>query len=95
MQYIFSFYGFLVRNWPSLVFKERVAEGGHSVPAEDVRRRFVRSINNFFSLYEPLLDSWMLFDNSKANPVLIAKRRGDHKEVIDHNLFLVLSKNVR
>ena len=75
--------------------KGRVAEGGHLVPAEDVRRRFVRSIHNFFNLYEPLLDSWMLFDNSKVNPVLIAKRRGDHKEVIDYNLFSVLSRNVR
>ena len=44
--------------------KERVAEGGHYVPAEDVRRRFVRGISNFSALYEPLFDSWMLFDNS-------------------------------
>lgn len=75
--------------------KGRVAEGGHQVPAEDVRRRFARSINNFFNLYEPLLDSWMLFDNSKTKPLLIAKRRDDQREVINHNLFLVLSRSVR
>src|SRR3990167_4404493 len=55
--------------------KDRVAEGGHHVPAEDVRRRFVRGIRNFFKLYESMLDSWILFDNSKAKPHLIAKRR--------------------
>ncbi len=75
--------------------KDRVAEGGHHVPAEDVRRRFVRGVNNFFTLYEPLLDSWMLFDNSKAKPVLIAKRRNSHKEVINDVLFAVAQRSVR
>ena len=75
--------------------KDRVAEGGHHVPAEDVRRRFARGINNFFNLYESLLDSWMLFDNSKAKPVLIAKRRNGHKEVINDVLFAVVQRSVR
>lgn len=75
--------------------KERVQEGGHNVPAEDVRRRFVRGINNFFTLYEPLLDSWMLFDNSKAIPVLIAKRRNGQREVFDEELFQAILKNAR
>lgn len=67
--------------------KDRVAEGGHNVPAEDVRRRFARGIYNFFKLYEPLLDSWILFDNSKAKPVLIAKRYNDHREIFNTELF--------
>ena len=75
--------------------KDRVIEGGHHVPAEDVRRRFTRGINNFFNLYEPLLDSWMLFDNSKAKPVLIAKRRNGHKEVINDVLFAAVQRSVR
>ena len=44
--------------------KERVLEGGHNIPDIDVRRRFTRSISNFFRLYEPLLSTWMMFDNS-------------------------------
>jgi len=72
--------------------KERVREGGHNVSAEDVRRRFSPGINNFFSLYEPLVDSWMLFDNSKAKPVLIAKRRNGHRETINKELFQVIQK---
>ena len=75
--------------------KDRVAEGGHHVPAEDVRRRFVRGINNFFHLYESLLDSWMLFDNSKAKPVLIAKRRNGRREVANEELFATIQRTAR
>ena len=67
--------------------KDRVRDGGHNVPAEDVRRRFFRGISNFFNLYDPLFDSWMLFDNSKTKPMLIAKRRNGHIEVINDELF--------
>jgi predicted ABC-type ATPase len=75
--------------------KDRVAEGGHYVPAEDVRRRFHRGINNFFTLYEPLLDSWMIFDNSMAKPVLVAKRKNGREEVVDHVSFNVIKKFLR
>lgn len=75
--------------------KDRVAEGGHYVPVEDVRRRFVRGIGNFFALYEPLLDSWMLFDNSKAKPALISKRRNGHREVVNEELFALVQKSAR
>ncbi len=66
--------------------KDRVAEGGHHVPAEDVRRRFVRGLRNFFK-QESIFDSWMIFDNSKAVPVLIAKRFNGNQEVLDHQEF--------
>ena len=75
--------------------KERVQEGGHHVPAEDVRRRFARGINNFFTLYESLFDSWMLFDNSKAKPILIAKRKNGHREIINEELFAIVQRSAR
>lgn len=75
--------------------KDRVQEGGHYVPVEDVRRRFVRGLCNFFSFYEPLLDSWMLFDNSKAKPVLIAKRRNGNREVVNEELFQAIQRTAR
>jgi len=75
--------------------KERVQEGGHHVPAEDVRRRFARGINNFFTLYESLFDSWMLFDNSKAKPILIAKRKNGHREIINEELFTIVQRSAR
>ena len=29
-----------------------------------VRRRYERSLKNFFSLYQPLADDWRVYDNS-------------------------------
>ncbi len=66
--------------------KDRVAEGGHHVPAVDVRRRFVRGVSNFIK-YGSIFDSWMLFDNSATTPVLIAKRRNGNVEVMDHQEY--------
>ena len=67
--------------------KDRVAEGGHDVPAQDVRRRFGRSIYNFFKLYKPLLHSWMLFDNSESKPKLIAEEKDGKLNIVDKDLF--------
>jgi len=51
----------------------RVLMGGHHVPDETVRRRYVAGIQNFFSLYRPIADSWRWYDNSnRENPRLIA-----------------------
>jgi predicted ABC-type ATPase len=75
--------------------KDRVAEGGHHVPPEDVRRRFVRGLRNFFKMYESILDSWVLIDNSKSKPVLIAKRRNGDREVMDQKLFDSIQKVAR
>ncbi len=75
--------------------KDRVIEGGHNVPAQDVRRRFSRSIANFLTLYEPLLNSWMFFNNAGSVPVLIAKRKNGQAEVIDGELFQRIQRNVR
>ncbi|MCM8779570.1 MAG: zeta toxin family protein [Candidatus Omnitrophica bacterium] len=72
--------------------KDRVREGGHNMPAVDVRRRFTRGINNLFKIYEPLFDSWMLFDNSKVKPVLIAKRKNGHREVLEEESFNIIQK---
>jgi predicted ABC-type ATPase len=44
--------------------KLRVSLGGHDVPAGVVRRRYGRSLSNFFALYMPLADEWSVFDNS-------------------------------
>jgi predicted ABC-type ATPase len=52
--------------------KGRVKQGGHDVPADVVRRRFDRSVSNFFRHYTALADSWILFDNSRQLPEIIA-----------------------
>ena len=49
----------------------RVKQGGHGVPRRDVLRRYVRSWVNFVSVYGPLAESWSVYDNSGAHPILL------------------------
>jgi predicted ABC-type ATPase len=54
---------------------ERVRRGGHSVPDDIVRRRYDRSLSNFFNLYSLIADSWLMVNNSvRPRPRLVAKR---------------------
>lgn len=43
---------------------ERVRRGGHNVPEDVVRRRYTRSLSNFFNIYRPIADSWLMLDNT-------------------------------
>jgi predicted ABC-type ATPase len=44
--------------------RERVRRGGHDVPEQTIRRRYRRSLENFFRLYRPLLDGWVFYENA-------------------------------
>ena len=55
----------------------RVRHGGHSVPQENIRRRYERGLMNFFQLYAPIADSWEMHDNGSPPPRPIALRDGD------------------
>lgn len=50
----------------------RVAEGGHHIPTEVIVRRFEHGLHNFFHRYVPVVDQWMLVDNSSDPFRLIA-----------------------
>lgn len=52
----------------------RVAAGGHHIPDDVVRRRYVRGMRNFVSLYLPLADAWACYDNSENEKSPIASR---------------------
>lgn len=82
---------FLGLKDPSLA-KERVAlrvmRGGHAVPDPVVSRRFYRGLANFFELYQPLADSWLLVDNSWKMPLPVAYgERREISTVYDHDTF--------
>jgi predicted ABC-type ATPase len=49
----------------------RVAQGGHDVPESIVRRRFDAGAENFHRVYQPLVNHWLLYDNSGDTPDLI------------------------
>ena len=49
----------------------RVAQGGHNMPEEVIRRRFILGLSNMEKIYKPLLDAWIHYDNSGSVPRLI------------------------
>jgi len=62
--------------------KNRVTEGGHDVPKETIIRRYYAGMKNFITLYKDIVDFWMLIDNSKTEPELIAEGRITEKGAI-------------
>lgn len=53
--------------------QRRVETGGHNIPIEVIRRRYNRGQRNLTQLYLPLCDKWIIYDNSRDNPELIAE----------------------
>jgi predicted ABC-type ATPase len=53
--------------------RQRVIEGGYGVPAEDIKRRFERSIQHLLDDYTPLATKWFLWDNSTPPAKLLAE----------------------
>ena len=66
---------------------ERVKKGGHFVPDGDVRRRFGRGKQNFWSVYKNLADEWFLFYNMQNDFQLIATGEKNKIVVTDETLF--------
>jgi predicted ABC-type ATPase len=66
---------------------DRVREGGHNVPRQDVLRRYDRSLQNLFDLYLPLADEWQLFDNSGPDCRPVAVSRDGEIKVRDLPLY--------
>jgi len=68
----------------------RVRNGGHHIPEDVVRRRFIRSLPNFLRIYKPLANSWVIFDNSGDIPRMIAIEESGKIEILDRDLFNIL-----
>ena len=53
--------------------RQRVIEGGHDIPVDDIRRRFARSSQHLLDEYAPLANKWFLWDNSTPPAKLLAE----------------------
>lgn len=51
--------------------RQRVKQGGHNVPEDVIRRRFVSGLVNFRQKYRAVVDAWALYDNAGAEPALL------------------------
>jgi len=50
---------------------ERVRQGGHDIPEQVIRRRFITGLRNFDLHYRQMVDMWALYDNAGEEPLLV------------------------
>jgi len=63
--------------------KTRVEEGGHNIALEVIQRRFRSGLKNLVDIYIPIVDRWILVDNSGEEFHIIAQ--GDQSELVVKN----------
>jgi predicted ABC-type ATPase len=73
---------------------ERVQKGGHNIPEGVVRRRFGKGIYNLFNIYRPLLDFWILVDNSSSVPNMIAFEKSSKMTIVNEGTFSKIMKGL-
>ena len=71
---------------------ERVAHGGHNIPAADIERRFARSLSNLLRAFGPAVDVCRCFMNNARVPTLVFEQKAAHREVIHDEFFQLLVK---
>jgi predicted ABC-type ATPase len=62
--------------------RERVKKGGHTVPATDIRRRFLRSRLHLVAQYLPLADVWTVWNSETQPPKLLADSDKDELDSV-------------
>lgn len=66
---------------------ERVAHGGHNIPAAAIDRRFGRSLCNLFQCYAHKVYRTRCYLNSGGTPVAVFVQSGDNTEVLDTSIY--------
>ena len=77
-------------NSPDLAIQrvhDRVATGGHNIPDSVVRRRYVMGLQYFFDTYLPVIDNWVLADNSKPPFTVVAEGSKQLRYIKDNEKF--------
>ncbi len=72
----------------------RVKKGGHYVPVSDIKRRFNRSLYNFWNLYRPISNQWYIFYNSDDDFKGVARSLEQELFVLDEELFSKFQKMI-
>lgn len=71
--------------------KTRVKEGGHNIETEIIKRRYKNGIKNLFEIYLPIVDEFMIYDNSEGRHELISeKNTGSDLTILDINKYNAL-----
>jgi predicted ABC-type ATPase len=70
--------------------QERVRAGGHA--EEVIRRRYARGLRNFLRVYRPILDGWLVLDNSMLPPEILVLSVNGLQITFDPQLFAEIQK---
>ena len=84
---------YLWLNSPELAIrrvKARVKAGGHNIPDEVVRRRYVMGLKYFFEDYLKESDRWILADNSKTPFVVVAEGNKNETIIRDEQKYEII-----
>ena len=68
--------------------KNRVLNGGHNVPIDDIKRRFVRSRKLFLNTYKDMADNYLVFFNGDDSYELVL----ENEEILDEELYKLFIK---
>ena len=92
--YVLKTYFLWVRNPETTIrrIRQRVVEGGHNIAEEVSRRRFFKTIQNFFTIYRPVMTSWKLFQNELPGPRLLAVEKNGRLVVRDPEQFAQIQR---
>ena len=86
-------------NSPELAISrvaQRVRNGGHNIPREVIIRRYAAGISNLFRIYMPLVDYWLLADNSTTPRIIVAEGGRESSTEIHHvELFNTIQSHVK
>ena len=75
---------------------ERVQHGGHNIPEDILRRRYVAGIINLFRLFIPVADYWVIYDNSVQPRIKIASgSKGNEIDVFNEELYKTIQEHVK
>ena len=68
---------------------QRVSNGGHNIPEQDIRRRFKRGIYNLLNLYMPICDSVLIYNNVMTPAKLVARKitQQDDLEAVEPDMW--------
>jgi predicted ABC-type ATPase len=84
-------------NSPELAMKrvaERVKNGGHDISESVIRRRYRSGLSNLFKVYLPIVDYWMIADNSVSPSVVVAEgSKQKARKIYNVELFNTIQKN--
>ena len=75
---------------------ERVAKGGHDIPREIITRRYWAGLENLFKIYMPIVDTWILVNNSELPRTIVATGgKNQPIQIQDNECYKIIEEYVK